>query len=263
MGKSRLKGFTLVELLVVIGIIAVLVSILLPSLGKARQAAQRVACASNLRQLSLAFNNYLVDFKQSYRPPLWVMASGGQNNQLYRNQNWYGAGLLVPYMKSSGAFYCPDSNWDFYFGEGYSRQQVDTRGLYSGFSSYGAFFLPLMFGRHISDNGLSIAAGTATAGWQEQVPGKLKRWKRPLPLFGDIYIRNGFYSTGSIVNHGVNAIENDKKGGFNIAYLDGHTEWFAKRDLIPNFGHTDAWSPSNGHVTSFLKQVYGADDPFH
>ncbi len=57
----RHKGFTLIELLVVISIIALLVGILLPALGAARKSAQRIACASNLRQLAIAGAAYATD----------------------------------------------------------------------------------------------------------------------------------------------------------------------------------------------------------
>src|SRR4051794_3760021 len=78
-GKSmrRRSAFTIVELLVVIGIIAVLLGLLLPALSRAQAAAKRVQCLSNLRQMATASVNYAANNHGSY-PPAYYSSSNGQ-----------------------------------------------------------------------------------------------------------------------------------------------------------------------------------------
>jgi prepilin-type N-terminal cleavage/methylation domain-containing protein/prepilin-type processing-associated H-X9-DG protein len=107
-GRKR-GGFTLVELLVVIGIIAVLIAILLPVLGRARDQANRTACMSNLRQLALGFMLYASDNKDKcpYGSRLdnpgnvdiagdWIHWRKAMNNMSFDQSS------IVPYIKTKG-----------------------------------------------------------------------------------------------------------------------------------------------------------------
>jgi prepilin-type N-terminal cleavage/methylation domain-containing protein/prepilin-type processing-associated H-X9-DG protein len=129
MRRNRSLGFTLVELLVVIAIIGILVALLLPAVQAAREAARRMQCGNNLKQLGLGLHNYHDAFKTFpdgwlyiNNPPLPFVAA--QPN----TETWGWSAMILPYIEQ---------------GPLHQQLGVTSRTLYQALAT-GAPFLPLM-----------------------------------------------------------------------------------------------------------------------
>jgi prepilin-type N-terminal cleavage/methylation domain-containing protein/prepilin-type processing-associated H-X9-DG protein len=120
---NRRPGFTLIELLVVVAIIGVLVALLLPAVQKVREAANRVTCANNLRQIALALHNY--ESTNGYFPASntsgpakrhsWMtfLLPYIEQQTVYQgyniNKNWYAPSNRKPVMAQFKIYQCPST----------------------------------------------------------------------------------------------------------------------------------------------------------
>jgi prepilin-type N-terminal cleavage/methylation domain-containing protein/prepilin-type processing-associated H-X9-DG protein len=105
--RRQRSAFTLVELLVVIAIIGVLIALLLPAVQKARDAAGRIQCQNNLKQIALGLHNFHDTFKafpQNHRPPGATVGSV--------RERWFTQILEFIEQDALGKAYDPTTNWD-------------------------------------------------------------------------------------------------------------------------------------------------------
>jgi prepilin-type N-terminal cleavage/methylation domain-containing protein/prepilin-type processing-associated H-X9-DG protein len=149
-GKAG-KGFTLLELMVVLSIISLLLSVLLPSLRKSRQQAQAVICMNNIKQLGLAFILYGEDYNG------YAMPSAVQQTSLY----WWGKklsdgidhkqGFVWPYLKSGlgrkSVYECPAQPYGSYKLQGMpAGEKNDPKWITSTYGYNGYFLCPSQSG---------------------------------------------------------------------------------------------------------------------
>ncbi|MBB3208291.1 prepilin-type N-terminal cleavage/methylation domain-containing protein [Rhodopirellula rubra] len=114
------SAFTLVELLVVIAIIGILVGLLLPAVQAAREAARRMSCSNNLKQISLAIHNYESAYKKL--PPSWTNTVSGKG--------WSMQARILPFIEQGGLADGVD------FSQGYGASMLTVDGEDIPVSSY-------------------------------------------------------------------------------------------------------------------------------
>ncbi|MBL9128445.1 MAG: prepilin-type N-terminal cleavage/methylation domain-containing protein [Verrucomicrobiales bacterium] len=224
------RGFTLVELLVVIAVIAILASLLLPALAGAKAKAGQIACLNNYRQLQICWLLYIDDFSDNL-PPNATTSSGGRAGWVATTQTWINGnawtdtnaapierGVLFPYNRSTKIYKCPSD-----------RSTVRDQGKIPRFRS-------VSMSAYMNDH----PDPADTTCWH-----KLSDIKDPPPSRASVFIDEHegsienarFVITQPGVQSWVDHPASRHRGGGVLSFADGHAElwrWMERTTLSAN-----------------------------
>ena len=235
---KRTKGFTLVELLVVVAIIALLVSILLPTLGKAKEQARMVSCLANLKSLGLSFAFYSTE-----------------------NDGWYPAGcgyggdpptwdcLLQPYYENYGLLRCASDKLERASWVEYPRSYAininvtwmgpSTYGDNNGYGTYDRWPCMVHKTSDVTDPGDTVLLGDM---WESDYYGYMAGRYNVYPGCGMFFYRWGGGAGYDNTYRRVTYYHRNNDAA-NFLFCDGHAATLAEDD--PNIADTATTDPED------------------
>ncbi len=265
-GKRRSEAFTLVELLVVVGIIAILMAILLPSLNKARAQASRVKCMSNMRQIgtaSILYANQNKGFLPTRGGAANVLARGsGVGYSTFGQTIGFGATSLLPapygrglkFLTNNDVFFCPvddvrtpnragphfwaPANFGITVPNNYDPTNNAVNDSMAWSSSYWQYY-------HPKADVVFRTSSAATIGPQE--PSKIENYKIGVKnssakmFWSDQYISTTYLGSNATSIRRI--YKNFHKDGANVLFVDGHVNW------IPGSA-VEKWAARNNQLNS-------------
>jgi prepilin-type N-terminal cleavage/methylation domain-containing protein/prepilin-type processing-associated H-X9-DG protein len=205
-GKNLDRGFTLIEILVVVAIIGLLAAILFPVFARARENARRTSCASNLKQLGLGIMQYIQDYDETY-PCVYLWAADSQGR--------YWTHDIYPYVKSTQVYVCPSSNANGKF-------DINNLGQAQTSVRYGM-------------NNNAFGSGTTQ-------PTKAAQITQPAQLLMLTDTENRITGWNSFMSDvGNHTMSFRHFEGANVAFVDGHVKWLKEENILYSSSTAKLW----------------------